>query len=152
MNKKGWMVIGVVAVIILLIVFLPSGEEVQAPVDDQIVEIEVNADNMGDDTVVAGDDSDAMPMDEASTTAYAVEEITLHGAPEDCWLSINGKVYDVTSYIADGLHPGGEAILNGCGLEDATPLFTGIKEGEGHPENAWNYLENFYIGDVAVAE
>jgi cytochrome b involved in lipid metabolism len=48
-------------------------------------------------------------------------------------------VYDVTTFI--GKHPGGEAILKGCG-KDATQMFSR------HPESAKALKEQFYIGDL----
>ena len=86
---------------------------------------------------------------EESTASYTVAEIALHATPEDCWLSIDGKVFDVTEYIAAELHPGGDAILNGCGVADATSMFESIKEGEGHPDKARNFMQQYLIGEVA---
>ena len=80
---------------------------------------------------------------------YTLTEVAEHSTPEDCWLAIEGKVYDVTGYIADGIHPGGEAIFLGCGKE-ATDLFNEIPgEGEPHSERARGFLPNFEIGTLA---
>jgi cytochrome b involved in lipid metabolism len=77
---------------------------------------------------------------------YNLEQIAEHNNPQDCWFAIDGKVYDVTEYIAGGKHPGGEAVVLGCGL-DATELFTNkVDQGINHSDRAWNFLENFYIG------
>lgn len=37
------------------------------------------------------------------------EELSKHTKEADVWLSIHGKVYDVTSYLAD--HPGGMDVM-----------------------------------------
>jgi len=65
-------------------------------------------------------------------------------------LAIKGKVYDVSSFIASGKHPGGDAILEGCGI-DATVLYTTRPMGSGteHSPQAYTGLENYYIGDLA---
>lgn len=78
---------------------------------------------------------------------YTLEEIALHDNKDDCWLAIKGKVYDVTAGIEK--HPGGEAILEGCGI-DATELFTTRPMGSGteHSPEAYSYLENYYLGDL----
>lgn len=83
------------------------------------------------------------PVDK--TTVYSMDEISKHSIAGDCWLLIDGKVYDVSEYDN---HPGGEAILEGCG-KDATEMFNS-KPGSGKPHSpkAHQYLEYFQIGVV----
>jgi cytochrome b involved in lipid metabolism len=78
---------------------------------------------------------------------FSMEEIAKHDNPEDCWFVIDNKVYDVTGYEAK--HPGGEAILVGCG-KDATQLFETRPMGSGtpHSDKARSYMPNYYIGDL----
>ncbi|KAI1322339.1 mitochondrial cytochrome-like protein b2 [Xylariaceae sp. FL0255] len=52
------------------------------------------------------------------------EEIAKHRSAASCWVVIDGKVYDVTSYL--GEHPGGPAILLRQGGTDATAEFSKI--------------------------
>ncbi|MFZ5437985.1 MAG: cytochrome b5 domain-containing protein [Patescibacteria group bacterium] len=79
---------------------------------------------------------------------YTLADVKEHSSASDCWLVIEGKVYDVTAYIKQGIHPGGEAILLGCG-SDASELFRNRPNGSGsHSEKAEGYLANFYIGDL----
>ena len=75
-------------------------------------------------------------------------EIAQHSTAEDCWFAINEKVYDVTEYIT--VHPGGQAIVNGCG-KDATELFETSQMGSGTPHSpaARNILEQYYIAELA---
>lgn len=80
----------------------------------------------------------------AGTPRFTLERVAEHAAPGDCWQVIGGKVYDLTPYVASGVHPGGNSIVSGCGT-DATALF----QKAGHTEQAKAYLPNFYIGDVA---
>jgi len=89
----------------------------------------------------------ASPSAETVSKTYSLEEVALHDNKEDCWLVIDNKVYEVTSFI--GQHPGGEAILQGCG-KDATTLFKTRPMGSGteHSQKAYNGLVNFYIGDL----
>lgn len=80
-------------------------------------------------------------------------EIAKHNKESDCWMLINGKIYDVTSYF--GKHPGGSvAMLATCG-KDATDAYKtkdpyAISSGSktAHSRNAINLLDNFYIGDL----
>lgn len=79
-------------------------------------------------------------------------EIEKHNKQLDCWMLINGKVYDITSYF--GSHPGGNAnMLATCG-KDATDAYktqdpyatsSGIRTA--HSIRARNLLDNYYIGD-----
>ena len=82
----------------------------------------------------------------ASGNALTAEIIALHNIQSDCWLIINNKVYDVTSYIP--IHPGGQQkIISSCG-KDATITFQ-TQGGQGsHSSNAWNLLNGFYIGNL----
>ena len=80
---------------------------------------------------------------------YDLAEIAKHNSAEDCWLLINDKVYDVTPYIADATHPGGAAILKGCGQANGTELFASQGgNGQDHPEKAYGYLENFFFANL----
>lgn len=81
----------------------------------------------------------------------SLTEIAQHATAADCWLAIEGGVYDVTPYIAGGKHPGGEAILQGCG-KDATVLFNTRPMGSGTPHSAKarEYLQKFQIGELVT--
>lgn len=72
-------------------------------------------------------------------TGFTAAEVAEHNSATDCWLILDGKVYEVTDFIPS--HPGGKAILKGCG-KDATQMFAG------HPESAKAMKEKFYIGDL----
>lgn len=49
------------------------------------------------------------------------EELAKHDSESDCWIALNGNVYNVTTYL--NFHPGGvEELMRGAG-KDATDLF-----------------------------
>jgi cytochrome b involved in lipid metabolism len=79
---------------------------------------------------------------------YTLDDVAEHASETDCWLAIEGKVYNVTDFIAK--HPGGKAILNGCG-KDATTLFNERPTNDKgpHPETAKAQLEQLYIGELS---
>jgi cytochrome b involved in lipid metabolism len=81
-----------------------------------------------------------------SATSYTLADISSHNSASSCWMAIEGKVYDVTSYIPR--HPGGDAILQGCG-KDATAMFN-QRPGSGtpHSNRARQMLVKYYIGDL----
>lgn len=90
----------------------------------------------------------AVPTQDKTKT-YSLEEIATHSSESDCWMAINEKVYDVTSFISG--HPGGKAIIKGCG-KDATTLFmerpTNSKGP--HPKQAMELLPKFEIGSLKI--
>ena len=81
---------------------------------------------------------------------FSLTQITGHATSTDCWLAIEGKVYNITAFIASGNHPGRDAILQGCG-KDATVLFNTRPMGSGTPHSATarSFLPNYYIGELA---
>lgn len=131
MNKTGVITIVILIIIIALgvTVFNGNDEANQANTTDQ------NATSTGSVT---------------ATTApiYTLAEIAPHNNQNDCWIAIEGKVYDVTQMIPN--HPGGPSILQGCG-KDATELFNTRPMGSGtpHSQQARSFLPNFYIGELS---
>jgi cytochrome-b5 reductase len=72
---------------------------------------------------------------------FTPEEVKKHKTVEDCWMILNGKVYDITKYIS--FHPGGKTIMGAAG-KDGTELFNKY-----HPwVNANFLLEKYQIGFV----
>ena len=79
---------------------------------------------------------------------YRLADIAKHATADDCWFAIEGKVYNVTDFIASGNHGGGDAIIAGCGL-DATEMFNSRpSDGTPHSETARSFLPNFEIGTL----
>ena len=70
--------------------------------------------------------------------SYTTAEVATHKNGLSCWMILDNKVYDVTTYISK--HPN-DAILKGCG-KDATQMFAR------HPESAKEMKEQFYIGEL----
>lgn len=74
-------------------------------------------------------------------SGYTLATVALHNKSSDCWTTVDGSVYDVTSWISK--HPGGEqAILGTCG-KDASVYFNGQHEGQAQPVSV---LATFKIG------
>ena len=68
------------------------------------------------------------------------DELKHHNKEGDFWLSIHGKVYNVTNFSN---HPGGFEILEDHSGKDATQGFEDID----HSASAKQDLENFYVGE-----
>jgi cytochrome b involved in lipid metabolism len=78
-----------------------------------------------------------------SPAGYSLADVAAHNSASSCWTAINGKVYDVTSWI--GRHPGGRAaILSLCGT-DGSAAFNGQHGGQARPEAE---LATFYIAPL----
>eukprot|EP00899_Mesostigma_viride_P018355 jgi/Mesvir1/26520/Mv16176-RA.1 len=71
---------------------------------------------------------------------YSLEEVSQHASLTDCWLIINGKVYDVSKFMDE--HPGGDEILLSTTGKDATLEF----EDVGHSDTARAQMDTFLIG------
>lgn len=88
-----------------------------------------------------------------SNKTYTTAEVAEHKTQSDCWTTIRGNVYDITTYVSS--HPGGSQILDACG-QDATSLFeqrttsTGDSVGSGtpHSSSAQAELERLKIGTI----
>ncbi|MCX8163644.1 MAG: cytochrome b5 domain-containing protein [Candidatus Micrarchaeota archaeon] len=74
-----------------------------------------------------------------------MQEVKKHNSSKDCYTVIDGKVYNLSPFIAKNIHP--PAILKACG-KDGTELFYN-REGIGpHPASALAVLEQYYIGEL----
>lgn len=83
---------------------------------------------------------------------YTITDIESRNKKDDCWTIIDGKVYDITSYIPR--HSGGDNILSACGT-DGTAFFKGQQAGTlGGKKNhtgdrdAQNDLKKLQIGNL----
>mmetsp|Transcript_53061 Transcript_53061/g.168396 ORF Transcript_53061/g.168396 Transcript_53061/m.168396 type:complete len:124 (+) Transcript_53061:798-1169(+) len=75
------------------------------------------------------------------TKTYTLEECAKHNSEDDCWLIIEGKVYDVTKFMDE--HPGGGEVMLSSAGRDATDDF----EDVGHSGAAREMLRDYLIGD-----
>lgn len=51
----------------------------------------------------------ATMSDSGAKKKITLEQVAEHSKPDDCWLVIDGKVYDVTPFLDN--HPGGPEIV-----------------------------------------
>ncbi|XP_024379482.1 acyl-lipid (9-3)-desaturase-like [Physcomitrium patens] len=81
---------------------------------------------------------------ERKSKSYLLTEVSAHTRPNDCWIVIKNKVYDVSDFAAQ--HPGGSVITTYFG-RDGTDAFSSF-----HAGTTWKILQEFYIGDVDNVE
>ncbi|OAY32789.1 cytochrome b5 [Manihot esculenta] len=73
---------------------------------------------------------------------FNLPEVSEHNTHKDCWLVIEGKVYDVTKFLED--HPGGDEVLLAATGKDATDDFDDV----GHSSSARAMMDEFYVGEI----
>jgi cytochrome b involved in lipid metabolism len=79
---------------------------------------------------------------------FSLEEVAQQTSAQDCWIVVNGKVYNVTTIPCHG-GGAGTLLLESCGT-DATELWeTKPVTGEPHSQDAQNILNDYYIGELA---
>lgn len=73
------------------------------------------------------------------------EELSRHASRYDCWMAIDGKVYDITQYVP--YHPGGEdVLLKGAG-KDCSVLFKKFHAWVNAESLLSRQLVGLYAGD-----
>jgi len=78
------------------------------------------------------------------TAAYTLADVAAHASLDDCWMAIEGVVYDFTGYIDQ--HPAPPAVLEPwCGTE-ATEGMRTKGYGRDHSDRAWQMAERYRIG------
>ena len=80
---------------------------------------------------------------EPEVVGYTLAEVSQKNTSTDCWVAIDGGVYDLTMWIRS--HPGGAgAITQLCG-KDGTSQFLSMHGGQSRPAST---LNSYYIGPL----
>ena len=83
------------------------------------------------------------PTPEESVNGYTLTQVSERNSAAECWVVIDGGVYDLTQWIRS--HPGGSgAILNLCG-KDGTASFTSQHGGQARPSST---LDGYYLAPL----
>ncbi|RCK67230.1 Cytochrome b5 [Candida viswanathii] len=77
---------------------------------------------------------------------YSSEEVKRHDKPDDLWMVIYNKVYNLTNFSK--IHPGDVEVLFDCGGTDGTEAF----EDVGHSDYAYQMLRPYLIGELPQVE
>lgn len=91
---------------------------------------------------------DASPMDPGmpnSATGIKASEVAVHNTPGDCWVVINGSVYQLDSFISQ--HPGGQAVLTSLCGKDGTKAFMNQHAQQALPNSE---LAKLLVGPLAA--
>ncbi|MEQ8803636.1 cytochrome b5 domain-containing protein [Haliea sp.] len=80
----------------------------------------------------------------ATTPGYTLEQVAGHATLDDCWMAIDGAVYDLTAYVPS--HPTPAFVLEPwCGKE-ATEGMRTKGYGRDHSPAAWAMMEEYRVG------
>lgn len=80
---------------------------------------------------------------------YTAEDVATHTTASSCWVSREGKVYDVSGFIND--HPGGDDLILAHAGKDIGDIMNDKLEHE-HSDSAYSMLDEYVIGRVGVGE
>jgi nitrate reductase (NAD(P)H) len=118
---------------------VPPQQEQVPPVEPSSGDLVVNRANAADLT--------GSPVESVRT--YTRAEVAKHATPEDCWIIIGARVFDVSGM--DDKHPGGAAVYSAAG-GDAGPMMMSIGGGKGHSAEAMKWADSLCIGVLAEGE
>ena len=95
--------------------------------------------------LAAPHDHGSAPVAEVRT--YTLEEVAKHNTQQDCWMAIEGKVYDLSTYVPK--HPTPPSVLvPWCGKE-ATEGMRTKGYGRDHSQFAWDAMAEYLIGEFS---
>ncbi|KAE8796469.1 Fatty acid desaturase 2-like protein [Hordeum vulgare] len=97
---------------------------------------------LADATVPDADAMSAATKDAVDVRMISINELQVHAAADDLWISISGDVYDVTPWLRH--HPGGEVPLITLAGQDATDAFMAY-----HPPSVRQHLRRFFVGRLS---
>lgn len=84
--------------------------------------------------------------DSNESTEFSLSEVAEHDTLDDCWMAIEGAVYDLSDYVPR--HPAPPSVLEPwCGRE-ATEGMRTKGDSADHSTRAWRMLERYRIGEL----
>ncbi|GAB3316303.1 cytochrome b5 domain-containing protein [Haliea atlantica] len=91
--------------------------------------------------------TDKAPDTQAGAAVISLEELAVHNSEADCWMAIEGKVYNLSDYLPK--HPTPASMLvPWCGKE-ATEGMRTKGYGRDHSPMAWEMLQAYEVGTLA---
>jgi cytochrome b involved in lipid metabolism len=88
----------------------------------------------------------ASPEPDEPLTSYTLAQVAKHASETDCWMAIEGKVYDLSEYIPK--HPTPPFVITSwCGKE-ATEGMRTKGYGRDHSPAGWAALDEYLIGEL----
>jgi cytochrome b involved in lipid metabolism len=83
----------------------------------------------------------------SATREITITELEQHNTEEDCWVSVNGRVFDLTEFAL--IHPGGTHNIQRHAGKDGTQVFTAVHGPEVMDRHSMSSLQ---VGVLAAKE
>lgn len=78
---------------------------------------------------------------------YTEADVAKHTAKKDCWAVRNGKVYNVSEFVAD--HPGGDDLILKYAGQDVGAIMKDASEHD-HSQSAYEMLGEYLVGKIGA--
>jgi 4-hydroxysphinganine ceramide fatty acyl 2-hydroxylase len=78
---------------------------------------------------------------------FTTEDVEEHATPQSCWVTRDGKVYDMTQFLPD--HPGGDDLILKYAGRDVGEAMKDSTEHD-HSDSAYSMLDEFLIGRLGA--
>ena len=143
LSLAGTLASAVISPVLLVMVFLAGHSGAEATWGNVLTLTSQDTVASEDPTAVASPPSEipAPSQSIADAEGYTMEEVAAHATIDDCWLVVDGMVYDASGYAA--AHPGGASrIADICGT-DASNAFRNQHGNQGMPNRT---LSGFEVG------
>ncbi|KAK4683721.1 4-hydroxysphinganine ceramide fatty acyl 2-hydroxylase, partial [Tremellales sp. Uapishka_1] len=88
-------------------------------------------------------------MSSGKDKIFALADISKHSTRASTWITYNGIVYDITSFLAD--HPGGDDVLMDYAGKDIGKVMSD-EEVHVHSRSAYEMLDEYQIGELGGDE
>lgn len=76
---------------------------------------------------------------------YTAADVAKHTTKDDCWVVRNGKVYNVSEFVAD--HPGGDDLILQYAGQDVGAIMADEVEHD-HSQSAYEMLGEYLVGKI----
>ncbi|GAA5942715.1 fatty acid alpha-hydroxylase [Sporobolomyces koalae] len=80
---------------------------------------------------------------------YTAEDVATHTSASDCWVTYQGKVYDVTAFLED--HPGSDELILQFAGKDVEEAMEDPME-HSHSDSAYQVLNEYQVGRIVSGE
>ncbi len=126
----------------------PMESETMDPMETESVEETESDETESSASPTASATATATPTQSASPTqsaaGYTMAEVAKRNTQTECWVAIDGGVYDLTDWIRQ--HPGGSGSIRALCGTDGTNQFISQHGGESRPSST---LDRYYLGPLA---